>query len=111
MKKIAVRRDERDLSGGYAGLIFCLLTFTFYILSSSQAYATPMQEVLCTILGWLMGNLGLGLATIAIASVGIGALIGKASWGMVMTVAVGISVLFGSVTIVQAVGIGFPGCP
>jgi type IV secretory pathway VirB2 component (pilin) len=40
--------------------------------------------------------MGRGLATLAICIVGVGALLGKVSWGMAITVAIGISIVFNS---------------
>jgi len=73
---------------------------------------TPMGQVLCDIIGWLIyGNLGKGLAILAVGMLGIGALLGKTSWGMALTVCVGIAVMFGAVGIVQAMGIDAAACP
>ena len=49
---------------------------------------TPMGKVLCTVVNWFTGNTGKGLATIAITVIGIGALLGKVSWGMAIIVSV-----------------------
>lgn len=36
------------------------------------------------------------MATLAVAALGIGAMLGKVSWGMAIMVAVGVAVLFGA---------------
>lgn len=71
------------------------------------AYAqtdTPMGSVLCTVVKWFTGNTGKGLASIAVCVIGIGAMLGKVSWGMAMIVGIGISIVFGSGEIVNALG-------
>jgi type IV secretory pathway VirB2 component (pilin) len=42
----------------------------------------------------MYGNLGRGLATLAVITLGVGALLGKVSWGMAVTVGIGIAVMF-----------------
>jgi len=71
---------------------------------------TPMGTVLCTVTGWFTGNTGQGLATIAITVIGIGALLGKVSWGMAIIVGIGVAIVFGATTIVTAMGAGASGC-
>jgi type IV secretory pathway VirB2 component (pilin) len=70
---------------------------------------TPMGNVLCTVLAWFTGNTGKGLATIAITVIGIGALLGKVSWGMAMIVGIGVAITFGAAGIVNAMGGGVTG--
>jgi len=75
-------------------------------LAHAQATAanTPMGAVLCTVTAWFTGNTGKGLATIAITVIGIGALLGKVSWGMAIIVGIGVAIIFGAASIVQAMG-------
>lgn len=92
-------------------MVVTALTMVMYICIMQQAYAgTPMGDVLCTILGWMWGNLGRGLATLGICVIGTAAVMGKASWGLAATVAVGIAVLFGAAGVVDALGIGAASC-
>lgn len=76
-------------------------------LALAQAGAdTPMGTVMCTVAGWFTGNTGKGLATIAITVIGIGALLGKVSWGMAIIVGTGVAIVFGAAGIVDAMGGG-----
>src|SRR3954464_3147161 len=88
----------------------CLLVMlsTVIVMVPDFAYATntPMGNVLCTVLGWFTGNTGKGLATIAITIIGIGALLGKVSWGMAMIVGIGVAIVFGAAGLVSAMGAG-----
>jgi type IV secretory pathway VirB2 component (pilin) len=67
---------------------------------------TPMGAVLCSVVAMIYGNLGRGLATLAIIVVGIGATLGKTSWAMATTVGVGIAVIFNAHLIVGALNAG-----
>jgi len=71
---------------------------------------TPMGEVLCTVAEWFTGNTGKGLATIGVTIIGIGALLGKVSWGMAIIVGIGIAIVFGAAGIVDAMGAGASSC-
>lgn len=66
--------------------------------------STPdaLAEVLCNVVDWFTGPVGAGIATLAIIVIGIGALMGKVSWGMAIIVGIGVGVIFGAPTIVDA---------
>ena len=72
----------------------------------AAAADTPFGNIFCTVVGWFTGNTGKGLATIAITIIGIGALLGKVSWGMALIVGVGVAIVFGAAGIVDAMGAG-----
>lgn len=63
-----------------------------------------IANVLCEVVGWFTGNVGQGIATLAIIIVGVGALMGKVSWGMAIIVGIGVAVVFGATQIVQDLG-------
>ncbi len=68
----------------------------------AAATDTPFGNMFCTVVEWFTGNTGKGLATIAITIIGIGALLGKVSWGMALIVGVGVAIVFGAANIVSA---------
>ena len=70
-----------------------------------SAHAAPMATVLCTVLGIIEGDLGRGLATLAIVMLGTGACLGKVSWGLAITVAIGIGVMFNAAGVAVFLGI------
>lgn len=108
-RKLQPKNDQRfDL---YKATGLCLSVAVIYMLGVSQAYAaTPMAEVLCLIMDWMTGNMGKGMATLAVGIVGVGATMGKTSWGLALTVAIGISVLFGAAILVESMGIDVVAC-
>lgn len=65
-----------------------------------------ISNLFCNVVEWFTGPIGKGLATLAIIVVGIGALLGKVSWGMAMIVGVGVALVFGAITIVNTLGAG-----
>jgi type IV secretory pathway VirB2 component (pilin) len=77
----------------------CAAVILGLVLTSDAAMAqqSPMGNVVCMIIGIIYGNLGRGLAILAVIILGVGATIGKVSWGLAMTVAVGIATIFGAV--------------
>lgn len=85
-------------------LLICLGLAMVIIPDAVYASKTPMGNVLCTTALWFKGNTGKGLATIAVCVIGIGALNGKVSWGMAITVGVGIAIVFGASGLVDKMG-------
>ena len=71
------------------------------------AVADP-GSVLCTIALYAQGNLGKGVATLAVVSLGIGAAFGRASWTQVLLVCTGIAVAAGATILLAAVAL--PSC-
>jgi type IV secretion system protein VirB2 len=63
---------------------------------------SALKDVLCNVVKWFTGPIGGGIATLAIIVVGVGALMGKVSWGMAIIVGLGVGVIFGADTIVSA---------
>ncbi len=88
-----------------------VMAFAFTSVSfPAYADTTPMSEVLCQVLDILQGGAGKAMGTLGIAVIGIAACMGKASWGMAMTVGVGIGVMLGADQIVKLLGLGLPDC-
>jgi type IV secretion system protein VirB2 len=106
-----MKTQTKDLSVAWQVCLFTMLTAGIVMmpsLSFALAGDTPMGAVLCQVVGWFTGNTGKGLATIAITVIGIGALLGKVSWGMAIIVGIGVAIVFGAAGIVNAMsGSGF----
>lgn len=66
--------------------------------------AGKITEVLCTLVNWMTGATGRAIATLAIIIIGVGALMGKVSWGMAIIVALGIAIIFGAPTLLNLLG-------
>lgn len=65
---------------------------------------TTLAKVMCNVVSWFTGPIGKGIATLAIIVIGVGALMGKVSWGMAIIVGLGVAVIFGAPTILDALG-------
>lgn len=92
--------------------LLCVALVLFSQVALAAPEDTPMGFVLCSIVKMVYGNLGRGLATLAVIIIGVGATLGKVTWGLAMTVAVGISVIFNAGAIVDLLDGegGFAGC-
>src|SRR5262249_39799332 len=80
-------------------LALCMLVVYGTILIPPDAMAATggqIGKVLCSVAGWFTGPVGAGIATLAILVIGVGALMGKVSWGMAIIVGIGIAVIFGA---------------
>ena len=103
-------KDTRNLSMAWQTCMLAMLSAVIIMMPdfahATSSGDTPMGNVLCTVVRWFTGNTGKGLATIAITIIGIGALLGKVSWGMAMIVGIGIAIVFGAGTLVNTMGAG-----
>ena len=105
-----MKTQSKDLALYWqASLLVVLAAFVMLMPDLAQASDTRMGNVLCTVSKWFTGNTGKGLATIAITVIGIGALLGKVSWGMAMIVGIGVAIVFGASQIVSTMGAGAGG--
>ena len=102
-----MKTQTKDLALAWQICLMVMLS-TVIIMMPDFAFATdtPMGKVLCTVVNWFTGNTGKGLATIAITVIGIGALLGKVSWGMAIIVGIGVAIVFGAASLVNAMNAG-----
>lgn len=85
-------------------LVFAVCICFGMIPDSAFASGNALEQVFCNVVTLLTGTTGKAVATVAIIAVGVGALLGKISWGMALIVAVGVALVFGAGTIVSALG-------
>jgi len=102
-----MKTSTKDLSLAWQVCLMVMLSAVLVTLpdlahATTVGTNTPMGAVLCTVTAWFTGNTGKGLATIAITVIGIGALLGKVSWGMAIIVGIGVAIVFGAAGIVSA---------
>ncbi len=90
---------------------FCLSLFAIALFVPELAMAaTPLSETLCAVVEWFTGPTGAGIATLAIIIIGVGALLGKVSWGMAIIVGLGVATIFGAGELVTALSTGGQNC-
>ncbi len=82
-----------------------IASVAFYAVTVSQANAA-MAAVICMILGIVQGDIGRASATMGVLAVAFGATLGKVSWGLAVTVAVGISLIFNASYYASYFGLG-----
>lgn len=80
--------------------ILSLLAIGMYLLFCSPAFAGAIGSMLCDTVGMVLLDIGRGLATIAVIALGVGAMMGKVSWGHGVLVLTGIGIVFGGGAIV-----------
>jgi len=66
--------------------------------------SNAIEQVFCNVVLILTGTTGKAIATVAVIAVGVGALLGKISWGMALIVALGVALIFGAASIVISLG-------
>jgi type IV secretory pathway VirB2 component (pilin) len=76
-------------------LAFLAMALTLFLPELASA-GNPIGETLCNVVGWFTGPVGGGIATLAVIIIGVGALMGKVSWGMAIIVGLGVAVIFGA---------------
>ncbi|MGE3713718.1 MAG: TrbC/VirB2 family protein [Alphaproteobacteria bacterium] len=102
-----MKTQTKQLSAAWQVSMLALLAAVIVMVPDfAHAQNTPMGNVLCTVVAWFTGNTGKGLATIAVTIIGIGALLGKVSWGMAIIVGIGVAIVFGAATLVNTMGAG-----
>lgn len=88
---------------------YTLGLFALALFAPQAAMATgPLTDALCAVVGWMTGNTGAAIATLAVIIIGVGALLGKVSWGMAIIVGLGIATIFGAADLSTTLGGG--GC-
>ena len=85
------------------GLI-SMFAIAFLMPDMAAAGAGALAETLCSAVDFITDGVGAAIATIAIIVIGVGALMGKVSWGMAIIVALGIAIIFGAGEIAESLG-------
>ncbi len=80
------------------------VAYAVMLLPTEALAANPLGDTLCTVVDWFQGPIGSGIATLAIIVIGVGALMGKVSWGMAIIVGLGVGIIFGAADIVTMLG-------
>lgn len=70
------------------------------------AYAGAMQASICFVVYIIYGQMGTGMAILGICAAGAAAMLGKGSWGMALTVATGVAMMFGAGALANQLGVG-----
>ena len=85
----------------------CSLFAIVLIVDPNMAYAaekTKIEDVLCNVLDLVQGPIGKGIGMVAIIFLGVSLFMGKVSWGLAISTAIGLGFIFGASGIVSAIG-------
>lgn len=82
----------------------CVSLFSEAALAQPASDSNAIEQVFCNVVLILTGTTGKAIATVAVIAVGVGALLGKISWGMALIVALGVALIFGAASIVSSLG-------
>jgi type IV secretory pathway VirB2 component (pilin) len=96
MKKQGIIAASFDLNEIKRPALLLLVATGMYLLFYSQASATPVAEVLCSVAAMIFIDVGRAIATLAIITLGISALLGKATWAQALTICTGIGIMVGA---------------
>jgi len=80
------------------------MAFAGALSSAGQGANSMAGDTLCLAVNFFQGSAGKGLATIMTCALGVGAMMGKVSWGMAGMVALGVGIIFGAWSIVNTLG-------
>jgi type IV secretory pathway VirB2 component (pilin) len=109
-----MKKDAYELRTYWNAFLILVVAVLVTVLPDvSYAYNSDMGYVMCNAALLFTGNAGRGLATIGISILGVGALLGKVSWGLAIVVGVGIGIIYGASGLVTVIGgdnIYIPGC-
>ena len=94
---------QQSIDAIWRSMLAIVGTFAALMLPLEAMATDPMGAMFCNVRNWVAGPVGKGIATIAIIVIGLGALMGKVSWGMAILVGIGIALIFGAGAIVDSV--------
>lgn len=106
--KIAARTAIMNRTSIYQYVLFIFTVAVLYLLCDAPAFA--FVNSLCNGVDFASGNLSKGIASAGVIALGVGATMGKVSFGMAATVATGIAVMFGYTGVVSTLAPTFGGC-
>jgi type IV secretion system protein VirB2 len=84
----------------------CAAALTMPEIALAANADNPISETLCSVVGWFTGAVGAGIATLAVIIIGVGALLGKVSWGMAIIVGLGVAIIFGAPEVIDSLAPG-----
>jgi type IV secretory pathway VirB2 component (pilin) len=67
---------------------------------AGQVQVTQIDRTMCTVVTMLTGTIGKAIAIFAIIFIGVSLFMGKVSWGLAISTAIGIGAIFGAAGIV-----------
>ncbi|MEI7668859.1 MAG: TrbC/VirB2 family protein, partial [Pseudomonadota bacterium] len=97
-------RREKEATAPHFGNFAIISFFLLLLLPETASAAGEISGIICTVANSLTGATGKAIATAALIFVGLGALFNKASWGVVLSLGLGIALIFGASSFMSAIG-------
>ncbi len=84
---------------------FAVVTLTFIPLDAlaTSTTDTSIEAVLCNIVSFVQSGIGKAVAALAIIAMGFSLFLGKVSWGLMVSTALGIGMIFGAASVVGTI--------
>ena len=90
----------------FAAVLMVMPDLAFAETITKSSGDTVIAKAFCNVIAWFTGTTGKGIATLAIIVIGVGALMGKVSWGMAIIVGIGVALIFGAAALVNSIAGG-----
>ncbi len=87
-------------------LILAMPELSFAGAAAADAQNNDIVQILCNVINFITGGIGKAIAIIILISLAISLFLGKVSWGLAIAVAVGMGILFGATTVINAITAG-----
>ena len=101
----------------FKAMAISFLALSFLMLSPSVEFgalanssSTQIQNILCNAVNQLTGGIGRAISIIIIISVALMLFMGKVSWGLGISIAVALGLLFGAGSVVNLLSGGTKSC-
>jgi type IV secretion system protein VirB2 len=104
--KFTIQKENLSAFAWAIVAMYAMMLVPADALAAAGGAPDALSDVLCNVVEWFTGPIGAGIATLAIIVIGVGALMGKVSWGMAIIVGLGVGVIFGAKEIVDALSDG-----
>ncbi len=101
-------QKSKNISANRICFLFFLISLAFIFPQPKESFATAststnLDTAMCNVLKVMQGTLGKALAAFVIVFLGISLFLGKVSWGLAISSALGIGAIFGAGSIVNAI--------
>ena len=88
---------------GFMALITALL-FSFSVAAAANADdPTGIVTIFCNVINQITGGIGKVVSVLILISLAIGLFLGKLTWGVAISVMVGMGILFGAASVVDTI--------
>lgn len=84
---------------------WCIFLSAVLVVLSSSAGHADIKSIICDVVTLINTDIGKGVATLAIAGLGMGAAFGKISWGMAVATCIGLAIMFNAGTLAGTLGV------